>query len=186
MGYIVNQVGMCYNIRYIPNYNERVIFMTCTIISTGEELKLVCKNENEPPYPEIKAKLREKIWELYCKGYDRFWVNCEYGVPLWCGEIITALAMYNDIELNIAMPYEEQSTNWVEEHRDRFFRLHADSDNVEIISHHYTDNCYNLADEYMIDDSDLLLVVGTHTDCYGAYYVKENGIKVEQLLIPLT
>ena len=95
--------------------------MTCTIISTGEELNLICKNENELPYPEIKAKLREKIWELYCKGYDSFWINCEYGVPLWCGEIITALAMYNDIELNIAMPYEEQSTNWVEGHRERFF-----------------------------------------------------------------
>ena len=38
----------------------------------------------------------------------------------------------------------------------------------------------------MIDDSNLLLVVGTHTDCYGASYAKENGIKVEQLLIPLT
>ena len=72
MGYIANLIETCYNIRYIP-YDERVIFMTCTIISTGEELKLVCKNENEPPYPEIKAKLREKIWELYCKGYDRFW-----------------------------------------------------------------------------------------------------------------
>ena len=159
--------------------------LTCTIISTGEELKLVCKNENEPPYPEIKTTLREKIWELYCKGYDRFWINCEYGVPLWCGEIITALAMYNDIELNIAMPYEEQSTNWVEEHRDRFFKLHADSDNVEIISHHYTDKCYDLADEHMIDDSDLLLVVGTHIDCYGASYAKKNGIKVERLLFTL-
>ena len=184
MGYIANPIETCYNIRYIP-YDERVIFMTCTIISTGEELNLVCKNENEPPYPEIKAKLREKIWELYCKGYDRFWINCEYGVPLWCGEIITALAMYNDIELNIAMPYEEQSTNWVEEHRDRFFRLHADSDNVEIISHHYTDDCYEHADEQMIDDSDLLLVVGTHTDCYGASYAKENSIKVERLLFTL-
>lgn len=45
--------------------------MTCTIILTGEELNFVCKNEKEPPYPEIKAKLREKIWELYCRGYDR-------------------------------------------------------------------------------------------------------------------
>ncbi len=157
--------------------------MTCTIISTGKELNLVCKNENEPPYPEIKARLCEKIWELYCKGYDRFWINCEYGVPLWCGEIITALAMYNDIELNIAVPYEEQATNWVEEHRERFFNVHAESDNVEIISHQHTDDCYELADEHMIDDSDLMLVVGTHTDCYGASYAKKNGIKVEQLLL---
>ena len=154
--------------------------MTCTIISTGEELNLICKNENEPPYPEIKAKLREKIWDLHCKGYDSFWLNCEYGVPLWCGEIITALAMYNDIELNIAMPYEEQSTNWVEEHRDRFFTVHADSDHVELISNQYTEDCYELADEHMIDESDLVVIVGSpdQNDSLRKY-AESTGVKVE-------
>ena len=154
--------------------------MTCTIISTGEELNLICKNENEPPYPEIKAKLREKIWNLYCKGYDTFWLNCEYGVPLWCGEFITALVMYNDIELNIAMPYEEQSTNWVEEHRDRFFAVHADSDHVELISNQYTENCYELADEYMIDESDLVVIVGSPDQNNSLRkYAESMGVKVE-------
>ncbi len=154
--------------------------MTCTVISTGEELNLTCKNENEPPYPEIKAKLREKIWNLYCKGYDSFWLNCEYGVPLWCGEIITALAMYNDIELNIAMPYEEQSTNWVEEHRDRFFAVHADSDHVELISNQYTEDCYEMADEYMIDESDLVVIVGSPDQNNSLRkYAESTGVKVE-------
>lgn len=154
--------------------------MTCSIISTGEELNLVCKNEFEPPYPEIKAKLREKIWELYCKGYDRFWVNCEYGVPLWCAEIIVALQIYNDIELNIAMPYEEQSTNWVEEHRERFFSLHNASDRVEIISNQYTDDCYDRANECMINNSDLLLVVGkNHIGMHYLKYAADLGVNVE-------
>ena len=154
--------------------------MTCTIISTGEELNLICKNENEPPYPEIKAKLREKIWNLYCKGYDSFWLNCEYGVPLWCCEIISALALYNDIELNIAMPYEEQSTNWVEEHRDRFFAVHFDSDCVELISNQYTEDCYELADEYMIDESDLVVIVGSSDQNNSLRkYAESTGVKVE-------
>ena len=156
--------------------------MTCTIISTGDELKLICKNELEQPYPEIKAKLREKIWELYCQGFDKFWVNCEYGVPLWSAEIIIALQMYNDIEIDIAMPYEEQSTNWVEEQRERFFNIHAESDNVEIISNWYSDDCYDLADEHMIDDSDLVLVVGSNSDkCYGTSYARKHSIKIEKI-----
>jgi len=154
--------------------------MTCAIISTGEELNLICKNENEPPYLEIKAKLREKIWNLYCKGYDSFWLNCEYGVSLWCGEIITALAMYNAIELNIAMPYEEQSTNWVEEHRDRFFAVHADSDHVELISNQYTEDCYELADEHMIDESDLVVIVESPDQNNSLRkYAESIGVKVE-------
>lgn len=160
--------------------------MTCTIISTGEELNLICKNEKEPPYPEIKTKLLEKIWELYCRGYDRFWVNCEYGVPLWCAEIISALRMYNDIELHIAMPYEEQSTNWVEEFRDRFFDLHARADSVKIVSEQYDEECYNRADEYMMDNSDLLLVVGKNEqETYICKYKLETNenIIIERIQI---
>lgn len=156
--------------------------MICTIISTGEELNLVCKNEKELPYPEIKEKLRDKIWELYCRGYDRFWVNCEYGVPLWCAEIIVALRMYNDIELHIAMPYEEQSTNWVEEFRDRFFDLHAQADSVEIVSNQYDEDCYDLADEYMADNSELLLIVGKFNErAYRHNRVRFKGIEIEYL-----
>lgn len=85
---------------------KRGMKMICTIVSTGEELNILCKNEKETPYPEIKSKLREKIWELYCRGYNSFFMNCEYGVPLWCAEIVSAMKIYNDIELHIAMPYD--------------------------------------------------------------------------------
>ena len=44
--------------------------MTCAIISTEEEKDFICKNKFEPPYTEIKTKLREKIWQLYCCGYN--------------------------------------------------------------------------------------------------------------------
>lgn len=150
--------------------------MVCTIVTTGEELKLVCKNESEPPYPQLKAKLREKIWELYCQGYDSFYVNCEYGVPLWAAEIICALKMYNDIELYIVMPYEEQSVNWPEAFRDRYFNVHEASDNVITINYGYCDGCYDEADEYMISLSDTVLVCG---DCdenlHSVRFAKESG-----------
>lgn len=88
--------------------------------------------------------------------------------------------MYNDIELHIAMPYEEQATNRVEEIRERFFRLHTETDHVELISNHYTDDCYDIADEYMIDDSELLLIVGKcDKGMYSQNYFK--GIKVEHI-----
>ena len=57
--------------------------MICTITSTGEEILQGYKNEYEPPLADIKGKLREIIWSLYCNGYDSFYLNCEYGIPLW-------------------------------------------------------------------------------------------------------
>ena len=77
------------------------------------------------------------------------------------------------------MLYEEQSTNWVDEHRECFFDIHAESDHVELISNKYTDYCYELADEYMIDNSDLFLVSGTTSNCYVTFYAMRRGVKID-------
>ena len=84
--------------------------MTCAVLSTGEEIIENLRNENERTYIQIKSNLREKIWELFKSGINTFWVNCEYGIPLWTAEIICAMKMYNEIKLNIAIPFEEQTT----------------------------------------------------------------------------
>lgn len=134
--------------------------MVCTIVSDGSELLLKCKNEKEKPYPEIKERLREIIWSLYRKGYDTFYLNGEYGVPLWSAEIICAMKMYSDIELNIVMPYEEQASDWCEEHRDRYFKVHSKADDVIMANTQYCGDCYAEADDIMLDESDLLAVFG--------------------------
>lgn len=87
-------------------------------------------------------------------------MNCEYGIPLWSAEIILALKMYNDITLNVAMPYEEQSTKWSEDIRNRFFHIHEYADRVCIVSNHYTPICYECTDKFMIENSNILLLVG--------------------------
>lgn len=78
------------------------------------------------------------------------------------------------------MPYEEQATNWVEEHRERFFRLHAELDHVEIVSNSYNEDCYERAEEHMINDSDMMLIVGK-CDKEMCSQEKIKGIKVEYI-----
>lgn len=153
--------------------------MVCTIISDGGELLRQCKNEHEKPYTEIKEKLRQIIWELYKCGFDTFYLNCEYGVPLWAAEIICAMKIYSDIELHIVTPYEEQAVNWCEEHRERYFKVHSKADGVVMASTQYYDGCYEKADDMMIAESDLLAVFGgkgkrTRTESS----VKENNVKI--------
>lgn len=158
--------------------------MTCTIISSGKELDIAHKNECRPLHHEIKTRLRNKIWQLYCRGYNRFWLNCEYGVPMWCAEIIIAMKMYNDIDLHIAMPYEEQASSWIKERRERFFSIHAHADKVIIISNYYTDDCCDLADMHMIDDSDIILIVGNDkTEMFGIKYAREKNVNTEYLIL---
>ena len=64
--------------------------MVCTIVSDKLEVNFIYKKHTQ----DIKKKITEMVWKMYCKGYDTFQVNCEYGIPLWTAEIITALKMY--------------------------------------------------------------------------------------------
>lgn len=153
--------------------------MVCTIISAGDELCLRNKNEYEKPYPMIKDKLQDMIWGLYCKGYDTFCVNCEYGVPLWAAEFICLQKATNSIKLKIYSPYEEQSVEWVESHRVRFFNVHALSDDSILVNTRYTPTCYQEANERMVDESDLLIICGNKESMQEvAEYAKQQDVQV--------
>lgn len=153
--------------------------MICTIISNGNELFLNNKNEKEFPYPLIKIKIRNIIWKLYCKGYNEFYLNCEYGIPLWSAEIICALKKYNQIKLNIVVPFEEQAKNWYEEYRERYFNVHFLSDNVYMINTKFHNKCYDEADEFMLSKSNLLLIFGRNSNnLYSYKYAAENNLSV--------
>lgn len=153
--------------------------MTCTIVTNGEELYLKCKNEHEKPCLTIKAKLLHTVWSLYCEGYDVFYLNCEYGIPLWAAEIICALKMYNPVKLNIVTPYEEQSVNWCEEYRERYFKVHFHADSVHMTKKQFSNECYNKADCYMIDRSDMLFVFGRN-NLHSMGYARSQGVDIRR------
>ncbi len=137
--------------------------MNCAIISTGFESNIKCQNEFERPYTEIKELLLNKIWGLFTEGYTDFYVNCEWGIPLWAAEAISALKMYNDIGLHIVVPYEEQSAHWSEDRRDRYYTVHAKADTVTFAEKAYTDKSYEKADVEMIDGIDRVIVFTADT-----------------------
>lgn len=156
--------------------------MICTIISDGSELDRNCRNEKEKPYPEIKGRLRETIWKLFCEGYTEFYVNCEYGIPLWTAEIITALKLYNHIVLNIVVPFEEQCRDWCEENRDRYYGIHEKADSVVFACREFEEGCYDIAAETMIDESDLAVIVGSSGSMDRLeMYAKRSGAAVRRI-----
>ncbi|MBQ8827294.1 MAG: DUF1273 family protein [Oscillospiraceae bacterium] len=151
--------------------------MICTIISDDWEYNVKYRNEHDEPYLKIKQQLRGVIWQLYCDGYDEFYVNCEYGIPLWSAEIIAALKFYNKICLKIVTPFEEQCCFWTENERDRYYAIHKMADTVEFACKGYRDNCYSIADEMMIDKSDLVIIfTKIENKLCAEQYAKEKGI----------
>ncbi|MBR1554107.1 MAG: DUF1273 family protein [Oscillospiraceae bacterium] len=147
--------------------------MTCTIVTNGKELQSPCQNEEEKPVLAIRQKLLGGLETLIYDGYDEFWFNCEYGVPLWAAEMLSELKKDYALKLHIAVPYEEQTTNWTENQRDRYFRLHQLADSVKLIHHQWCNNCYEDAEKYMLEHSDLLYVFGSQKDNLSAVRMAE-------------
>lgn len=158
--------------------------MTCTIISSGDEFRTLCKNESEMPFYGIKLKLHAFIWDLYCKGYDEFYLNCDYGIPLWTAEFILSLKENNPISLHIMIPYEEQTTNWPEMLRNRYFYIHAKSDSVTLVNTKYYPFCYQITDKRMIDESDMLVICGNKGSVLSAEaYAKKFGVRIAYMTV---
>lgn len=143
--------------------------MNCAIISTGFESNIKCQNEFERPYTDIKELLVNKIWGLFTEGYTDFYVNCEWGIPLWTAEAVSALKMYNNIGLHIVVPYEEQSVRWSEDRRDRYYTVHAKADTVIFAEKTYSDKSYETADIEMIDGANKAIIfsVDTKSKCHA-------------------
>lgn len=153
--------------------------MTCTILSAGKELHTICKNEHEPPLLTIRNRLFELIQSLCMEGFDSFYVNCNYGILLWAAEFIAQLKKCNLIELHIVIPYEEQTTNWPEEFRDRYFAVHAQADSVELAATQFCEDCYTKADRRMIGESDVLIICGKDDSlAAAAEYAESQGVRV--------
>ena len=105
--------------------------MTCTIISNREELNIKCKNEEEQPYETIKEKVHDTLKNMILDGCCEFYVNSEKGIPLLAAEDLCSMKNNNpDVRINIVVPYENQSIDWSEELRDRYFSVHEKADSL--------------------------------------------------------
>lgn len=161
--------------------------MTCTIISNREELKIKCENEREQPYKQIKMKLHSVLRNMILEGCCEFYVNSERGIPLFAAEDLCSLKRNNpDIRVNIVIPYENQAKNWSEDMRDRYFSVHEKADSVKIAETRYSEDSYDIADEIMLNDSDLLLVFGSPSDrLYAVEYAEKNNVRVGFVELPV-
>ena len=154
----------------------------CTIVSTDYKNLNVSVNESEMDIIALKKNLLEVIWQCFRNGATEFYVNCEYGIPFWSAEIIVAMKLYNDIQLHIVSPHENQSLDWHEEFRNRYYMVHENADSVELASIYDNEDCYREADEMMCDESDFVLIFGDKSEKFHvADYAKENGIEVRYI-----
>ena len=150
----------------------------CIISGTDVALLPFGYNEDSRECQTVKNNILNAIIRLFKEnGVDEFYTDCSFGFPLWGGEIVTGLMLYNDIRLYVVFPYENQPFRYTVNWRDRFYKVHKlSTDVIPMYTEQDTDGKPSFstdkemldkkAADYMLADCGRLLFCGDGRGCY--------------------
>lgn len=75
------------------------------------------------------------------------------------GEIAELKKTYPDITLESAIPCETQAAKWNAAMRERYYGIAAQCDKETLLQTHYTPDCMDKRNRYMVDHADYIIAV---------------------------
>ena len=110
-------------------------------------------NEEDERCIDLKKTLREQIINLIeNEGVTHFISGMAIGVDMYAAEIVLGLkASYPGITLESAIPCESQAA--------KCFDIASKCDKETLIQTHYTPDCMDKRNRYMVDHADVLIAV---------------------------
>lgn len=118
-------------------------------------------NEEDERCVQIKQAIMEQTEKLITQcGVTHFIVGMALGVDIYSAEIVLLLKeKYPQITLECAIPCETQCEKWSEPMRDRYFYIVMSCDEETMLQRHYTKDCMQKRNQYMVDKSDYVIAV---------------------------
>ena len=138
-------------------------------------------NEQDPRCDTLKEQIAASLEGIYESGYRHFICGMAIGCDTYFAEAVLRLKeKYKDVTLEAAIPCDDQDARWNRKQRETYARLLKQCDETTYVSHAYTPGCMMKRNEYMIDQSSLLLA------CFNGYgsgtmstilYAQRSGIQ---------
>lgn len=135
---------------------------------------------------QIKELLEKAISEAVDDGYTVFITGMARGVDIWAADIVIKLKrLYKNIELICALPMPDFEKGREAEEQSHYRQIISEADQVIIVSQYYSRYCFQVRNEYMVDNSSRLIAV--YNGCAGGTrntikYAVKKGKKVLNLL----
>ncbi len=142
--------------------------------------------EQHPDCLALKHRLTLAICAQYDKGKRHFISGMAQGTDLYFAEAVLHLQQqYTDILLECARPYQAQAEAWSKKEQERYHRILAQCNLETLVQHHYTPDCLQRRNRYMVEHASALIAIYDGTPKGGtantiAYAIKQ-GLKVEIL-----
>lgn len=134
----------------------------------------------------VKARLEVAILNAYEHGTRNFISGFAIGFDMLAAEVVVALRkQHPDITLTAAIPFKGQSSRYSLSDKFRYERLMKEADEVIVLSNSYFSRCYLERDEFMVDNSNLLIAYYDGREIGGTFYTvkkaKKDGVRVVNL-----
>ena len=110
-------------------------------------------------------RMRFLLWNLLNKlitekNVKHFISGMAMGVDQICAEVVLELkARHPEITLECAFPCETQAIKWSDSQRERYYRIASECVKETMLQHHYTNDCMQNRNKYMVDNSDIVIAV---------------------------
>ena len=110
-------------------------------------------------YIKFENALTEQITELAHEGCRVFYTGMAMGFDIIAAEIVLMLknAFSKPLKLICVLPFENQSDNFGDCWKKRYYSVLDNADEVKILSENYSPECYQKRNEYMVDNSDFVI-----------------------------
>ncbi|MDD4510309.1 MAG: SLOG family protein [Oscillospiraceae bacterium] len=130
---------------------------------TGHRLqKLPCGgDEDHPSIIKLKNELLHQVERLYLqRGITEFYAGGAVGTDQWAAEAVLSLRKkHSDIHLHIIVPFRRQSERFTSEQKRRYEKSCKKADTVVILQEDYSDNCFFIRNDYLVERGDVLIAV---------------------------
>ena len=119
--------------------------------------------EDDERCTALKETLKKQIISLITdENVTHFISGMALGVDMYAAEIVLELKKtYPDITLESAIPCETQAAKWNAAMRERYYGIAAQCDKETLLQTHYTPDCMDKRNRYMVDHADTSLLYGT-------------------------
>lgn len=143
---------------------------TCCFTGHRPERLSFKYDERHPDCLRLRELLRREIVRLVTEEQVTHFISgMALGIEQICAELVLELkGIYPQMELECAIPYEEQAAKWTIPQRDRYFDIIVRSDTATQIQGAYTRDCMKNRNHYMVEKSGHVLAVWDGSACSGA------------------
>lgn len=133
----------------------------------------------------LTQRLRQTVMLLYDEGFRHFLCGMAEGFDLLAAEAVMGLrGDLTGLQLTAVIPFPEQAARFDRQTRDRYDNVLACCDNTVTICNSYSMDCFHRRNDYLTDNSDVLV-------CYfngskgGTAYTVRRALKAGSRVINL-